>query len=241
MWEYNNTTYTDELYHFQIPGARHGFRRFQNRDGSLTPAGRERYGVGPARKKHKTGFLKRTEGQSRAEKKAAKIKKKRLSEEARRAAQAKKDAIANEKKRQELMKSTDPNEILKNQHLFTNQELNDIANRLQTQQKIASLSPKTISAGEQKINDIRQFADKMSAYGEAISNGQKAYNSFAEVMGLPSLGKSKKETTVDKANKINDKLNLKEAEDRYKYYREHGDTVDWKPWKKPGGGGGKKK
>ena len=34
-----------ELYlaHYNIKGARWGFRRFQNKDGSLTPAGRERY------------------------------------------------------------------------------------------------------------------------------------------------------------------------------------------------------
>lgn len=36
----------DELYHWGIKGQKWGFRRFQNKDGSLTPAGRERYGVG---------------------------------------------------------------------------------------------------------------------------------------------------------------------------------------------------
>lgn len=43
--------YTQELWHWGIPKQKHGVRRFQNKDGSLTPAGRERYGVGPARKK----------------------------------------------------------------------------------------------------------------------------------------------------------------------------------------------
>lgn len=38
-----------ELYHWGIKGQRHGYRRFQNLDGSLTPAGRERYGVGDGR------------------------------------------------------------------------------------------------------------------------------------------------------------------------------------------------
>ena len=37
------------LSHFQVKGGRWGIRRYQNYDGSLTPLGREHYGVGPAR------------------------------------------------------------------------------------------------------------------------------------------------------------------------------------------------
>lgn len=38
MWQYNN-----ELYHWGIPGMKWGVRRYQNRDGSLTNAGKKRY------------------------------------------------------------------------------------------------------------------------------------------------------------------------------------------------------
>ena len=41
MWQYNNT---NELYHFGIKGQKWGIRRYQNEDGSLTPAGKKRYG-----------------------------------------------------------------------------------------------------------------------------------------------------------------------------------------------------
>ena len=40
MWTYKNT---DELYHHGILGMKWGVRRYQNKDGSLTPRGRKRY------------------------------------------------------------------------------------------------------------------------------------------------------------------------------------------------------
>lgn len=43
MWQYNYTPEPDELFHHGIKGQKWGKRRFQNNDGSLTPAGKARY------------------------------------------------------------------------------------------------------------------------------------------------------------------------------------------------------
>lgn len=43
MWQYNYNTYPDELYHYGILGMKWGVRRYQNKDGSLTNAGRHHY------------------------------------------------------------------------------------------------------------------------------------------------------------------------------------------------------
>ena len=41
--KYIVTRYNDELQHHGIKGMKWGVRRFQNKDGSLTPRGRQRY------------------------------------------------------------------------------------------------------------------------------------------------------------------------------------------------------
>lgn len=46
---YSGLPYSDEIYHHGIKGMHWYQRRFQNADGSLTPAGRERYGSGKAK------------------------------------------------------------------------------------------------------------------------------------------------------------------------------------------------
>lgn len=44
IWQYNyGPARSDELYHYGVKGQKWGVRRYQNEDGSLTPAGKVRY------------------------------------------------------------------------------------------------------------------------------------------------------------------------------------------------------
>ena len=51
-----NYVFDDELYHHGIPGQKHGLRRWQNEDGSLTPEGYIHYGYGKRDEKEKHDF-----------------------------------------------------------------------------------------------------------------------------------------------------------------------------------------
>ncbi len=62
--------YSDELYHHGIKGQKWGRRRFQNDDGSLTNAGRDRYGVGEER-----GSSQKNIGQNKQPRDYSKLKK----------------------------------------------------------------------------------------------------------------------------------------------------------------------
>jgi hypothetical protein len=51
----------EELYHYGIKGQKWGVRRYQNKDGSLTDAGKKRYDDGPPQSKKERKALKKAQ------------------------------------------------------------------------------------------------------------------------------------------------------------------------------------
>lgn len=193
----------DELYHWGIKGQKWGVRRYQNKDGTLTPAGQKRYNKEMAKLKAEESKLKAEQKVLNNKKKTqAKIdkleskkseleaQKKALKEEQKALKSGKKNDKAEKEKpvvdteaqrealKQKVLATRSAEEIYKNAHLFDDNELKAAYNRLNLEGDVKKLIPKEVSKGE-------QIADKLSKTGKTVNSlyetGTTAWNSFASL------------------------------------------------------------
>lgn len=127
----------NELMHWGIKGMKWGVRRYQNKDGSLTPAGKKRYDKEMAKLKE--------------EEKVAKNKLK---------TQAKLNKLDEKRKEVEALKSGKPI-AKKTQHPskpsvkdMSDEELRQTVNRLLMEQQYAKLNPQQVSAGQKFVKKV---------------------------------------------------------------------------------------
>lgn len=174
-----------ELYHSGILGMRWGIRRFQRKDGSLTPEGRKRYRDDKVR------------GSSKSTSKATMtIAKPKVKTEAEKKAEI-------EAKKKEILESRSAKELYKNANLFNDAELNAAYNRLNLEKNIKSLIPEEVSKGERFVNKFTKTAGKLS---EAIKNGTSLYNNIAKIYNsVTDSGRKKPIPIVKDTNGGNDK------------------------------------
>ncbi len=156
---FDATIGSEELQHWGIKGMKWGQRRYQNRDGTLTPAGQKRYNKEAA-------ALKKEQDKLKAEKKVLANQKKSQSkfdklEEKRQKLEADKKALADEKKRfksgekekpeptksetealrEKLLKSTDAKELYKNRDLLEYAEIKERIDRIDMEAKLHGKIP----------------------------------------------------------------------------------------------------
>jgi hypothetical protein len=172
---------SDYISHHGIKGQKWYRRRFQNDDGSLTPAGRERYGIGPARK-FKT---KEERKAARAERKAAKAEAKAKKQ----TEQAEKDAAKKEADKQDAITKGDAARVMKYANEMSTQELNDALQRVNYMARLKDLgaSPKK----ESVLKKIANLNNDIANAGAAVKRVSDLVKSMTE----------KPETEEDKARK----------------------------------------
>lgn len=153
----------NELQHHGILGMKWGQRRYQNKDGSLKPAGKKRYASGDS---EKDSFFR-----ARAKAKAAKAE-----AEAKAKAQAEKEDY--EAQKQKALKSGSAQDVLKFKGELTQQEMQSAITRIRWEQDMKSLSDKELAVGKSKADKFFDGMDKAVNY---TTTAAKAYNTFANI------------------------------------------------------------
>lgn len=193
--------HNDELMHWGVLGMKWGVRRYQNKDGSLTSAGKKRYGT-------KTNFEKVQAAKRAASSKTLKKKKAREKANARtevEIAKYKKKAGLQNDKETTKDSSTETNRP-KSVKEMSNAEIQAKIDRIRLEQTLASLQPKKVTAGQKFVKSLSGFATKTLA-----DVSQKVINKAIE----NAFKEQKVETAYDKLKKENDMLNEKKRKMEY--------------------------
>lgn len=172
-----------ELQHHGIKGQRWGQRRYQNKDGSLTPAGQKRYNKEMEKLKADKAKL-RSEKKVAAERKKTQDKLDKLEAEKKKVAEQrkalkegdkKKDDVSEEtpeQKRERLLKSVDAKELYKNKELLTDAEINARINRIDLENKLQGRIVE-----ERKQTGLDYMNEKMQSAAKTIDNATTLYKS----------------------------------------------------------------
>lgn len=152
------------LAHYQVLGAKHGVRRYQNLDGSLTTLGREHYGIGPARGSKEAKKLKEKESrkEQRANKKAAK--------------KAQSEVDEHEATMRYLRKH--PKKLYKYRDSITEEDAKKLVSQIQFDRQLKDIRNSEIQRGWDKVNTFSKNATTMA---NLLDTSKRIYNTMAEV------------------------------------------------------------
>jgi len=188
-----------ELMHFQIKGAKWGQRRFQNEDGSLTPAGRERYLKNPNERRDGEGGKVTVAKPKKLVSKKELAKRKREKEAKLKAeAAAKKKAERTAIERKNILQ--DPNKLMANLHNskynYTRKEVEDALAMFRVEDDLLSLAKKRRPT-EKTVSKGEAFARKAVSL---LSVGVDGYEKYIQLQNLINYGSKQPPGSKKKKN-----------------------------------------
>lgn len=170
--------YSDELSHHGILGQRWGIRRYQKKDGSLTPAGLKRYGS-------EANFKKIQRAEAKAQKESEKAKY-RAKTEAEIAKINKKYKInkPDEKKEETKAKEGSSKPKAKSINEMTDDEIRARINRIQLENQLKSLTPVQQTKGQKFVKMVSDVT--VPAIKNAAKEGLEKYlkKKLNEALGI---------------------------------------------------------
>lgn len=190
----------NELQHHGIKGQRWGVRRYQNKDGTLTPAGKKRYKAEMDKLKAEEAAIK---NRAATKAKLAKLDAKRKSiEELKKSVDGKTNSKQSDQPKKKSISD------------MTDDELNKALNRARMEDQYRALRPETVSAGKQFAGKILNDAIVPASINAGRRFLENSLNKFGDKL-LEDTVKVDPDS-ISELKKTAEKLELKNKIDKLK-------------------------